>query len=248
MINKLLMPIAAAASLLSVCAGAGAQSQPAAPGVMQSPVATASPDSMSGGSMSNGSMSNGSMSSGKMMTGPDHGMPAGTAGGDGVTYMGAPDLQAAISLVTAGGAPGHFSIVTALTALAGATTANAELGKLTKQYGKTAVDSFAAVQNFAVDDAVQKATAAGVKFPSPTLQGSDLAKRVVTLGLVDGTYYEGTQLDHLVTSKIHSAVMDDIDAKFGVGADANYHRIADQAHYDLAQALGVTTVKLAAFH
>jgi hypothetical protein len=48
------------------------------------------------------------------MMGPDHGMPVGTMGGDGTTYLGAPDLQAAISLVTAGGAPGSFSITTAL--------------------------------------------------------------------------------------------------------------------------------------
>jgi len=44
------------------------------------------------------------------------------------------------------------------------------------------------------------------------------------------------------------AVMNDIDKKFGAAADGNYHRIADQAHYDLAQALGVTSVKLAAYH
>ena len=198
-----------------------------------------------GGSMG-GSMHKSSMSG--AMTGPDHGMPAGTAGGDGVTYKGAPDLQAAISLVTAGGAPGHFSIVKALTALAGAKTANAEVAKLTKQYGAPAVASFVAVQNFAVNNAVAVATKAGVKFPSPAVHGTALAVRVVKLGLVGGTYYEGTQLDHLVTNGIHETVMGHIDGKFGVAADANYHRIADQAHYDLAQALGAKTVKLAAFH
>jgi hypothetical protein len=185
--------------------------------------------------------------SGAMM-GSDHGMPAGTAGGDGVTYKGAPDLQAAISLVTAGGSPGHFSLVKALTALAGAKTANAEVAKLTKQYGAAKVASFVAVQNFAVDDAVAIATKAGVKFPAPALHGKELAVRVVTLGLVNGTYYEGTQLDHLVTNKIHENVMGHIDGKFGIAADANYHRIADQAHYDLAQALGAKSVKLAAYH
>ncbi len=56
-------------------------------------------------------------------------------GGDGTDYTGAPDLQAAISLVTAGGAPGSFSITTALTSLVGADAANAEVAKLTKQYG-----------------------------------------------------------------------------------------------------------------
>ena len=194
-------------------------------------------------------MSTGSSMSGGMMAGAmDHGMPAGKMGGDGVDYTGAPDLQAAISLVTAGGAPGHFSLVKALTALAGAKTANAEVAKLTKQYGAAKVGSFVAVQNFAVNDAVAIAIKAGVKFPAPALHGAALAKRVVGLGLVGGTYYEGTQLDHLVTHQIHEAVMNDIDKKFGAAADGNYHRIANQAHYDLAQALGATTVKLAAYH
>ena len=185
-----------------------------------------------------------SMSMGSM----EHGMPMGTMGGDGVPYKGAPDLQGAISLVVAGGAPGHFSLVKALGVLAGPATANAEVAKLTKQYGSARVGSFVAVQNFAVNDAVAKALAAGVKFPKPMVTGKALAVRVVKLGLENGTYYEGVQLDHLVTNPIHDAVMGDIDAKFGAKADGDYHRIANQAHYDLAQALGATTVKLAAYH
>jgi hypothetical protein len=223
---------AAAGAALAACLVAPALAQPS----MSSPMP-----------MATGSMSGGSMS-GSMMSGMDHGMPPGRKGGDGTTYTGAPDLQAAISLVTAGGPAGHFSIVKALTALAGAKTANAEVAKLTKQYGAANVASFVAVQNFAVDDAVRLATAAGVSFPSPTLHGAALGKRVVGLGLVGGTYYEGTQLDHLVTHAIHENVMVDIDRKFGAAADANYHRVADQAHYDLAHALGVTSVKLAAYH
>jgi hypothetical protein len=235
---------AAGAALAALCiAPAFAQTTMSSPMPASTGSSMTTPAPAMGGSMG-GSMHKGSMG----MTGPDHGMPEGTAGGDGVTYTGAPDLQATISLVTAGGPAGHFSIVKALTALAGAKTANAEVAKLTKQYGAKQVASFVAVQNFAVNDAVKIATAAKVPFPAPTLHGAALAKRVVTLGLVGGTYYEGTQLDHLVTNKIHEAVMGHIDGKFGVAADANYHRIADQAHYDLAQALGVTTVKLAAFH
>ena len=96
-----------------------------------------------------------------MKMGPDHGMPIGTRGGDGATYTGAPDLQATISLVVAGGAPGNFSIVKALTALAGKKTANAEVAKLTKQYGGQRVAKYVEVQNFAVNDAVRLATKAG---------------------------------------------------------------------------------------
>jgi hypothetical protein len=210
----------------------------------------------SSGSMS-GNMNNGTNNGagpamsgdmGPAPSGPDHGMPTGTAGGDGVTYTGAPDLQVAISLVTAGGPPGSFSITKALASLVGQSAADAEVAKLTKQFGSDNVSSFVTVQNFAIDDAVKLATAAGVKFPQPHLTGTALAKRAVALGVVNGTYYEGTQLDHLVTNKIHEAVMDDIDKKFGAAADANYHRIADQAHYDLAQALGVTSVGLAPYH
>ena len=217
----------AGAALAALClASAGAQT-------MSSPMPTGSGSSMSGGMMS-GAM--------------EHGMPTGTAGGDGVPYTGAPDLQAAISLVTAGGQPGHFSLVKALTALAGPKLANAEVAKLTKQYGSANVASFVAVQNYAVDDAVKKSLAAGVKFPKPALHGAALAMRVVKLGLEGGTYYEGVQLDHLITHDTHEAVMADLDLKFGAAADGNYHRIADQAHYDLAQALGAKSVKLAKYH
>jgi hypothetical protein len=224
-LSKAIVPLAAAAALFGTGISASAQ------GSM-------------GGSMSS---MHSSMYPG-MKTGPDHGMPEGMAGGDGMTYTGAPDLQAAISLVTAGGAPGHFSVVQAISAMAGSSVANAEVAKLQKQYGKARAASFVAIQNFAVDDAVKIATADGVKFPKPMLHGATLAKRVVEVGLVNGTFYEGTQLDHLVTHKIHEQVMADIDQKFGVMADANYHLIADQAHYDLAHALGMTSVKLAAYH
>jgi hypothetical protein len=182
------------------------------------------------------------------MGGMMHGMPMGKMGADGTVYSGAPDLPAAVSLVVAGGPVGHFSIATALTSMVGAAATKGEIAKLTKQYGAGKVGLFVTVQNFAVDDAVKQATAAGVKFPAPTLKGVALAKHVTMLGLEDGTYYEGVMLDHLVSHAIHEAVMVDIDNKFGAAADGNYHRIADQAHYDLAQALGAKTVKLAAYH
>jgi hypothetical protein len=229
MFKQALLPIVAAAAILGSSLAAGAQTTMASP--MASPMASAP---MSGMSSSMSSM--------------EHGMPMGKMGGDGVVYTGAPDLQDAVSLVVAGGPIGQFSIVKAITALAGATTANAEVAKLTKQYGAEKTTLFVTVQNFAVDDAVKVATAAGVKFPKPELTGAKLATAVTMLGLIDGTYYEGTMLDHLVSHAVHEQVMVDIDAKYGAAADANYHRIADQAHYDLAQALGAKTVMLAAYH
>ncbi|MGH8164867.1 MAG: hypothetical protein ACREP1_11110 [Rhodanobacteraceae bacterium] len=229
MLKRTLLPVIAAAAILGSAVAAGAATTPS--------------HMMMGSHMMTGTgIYHG------MKMGPDHGMPEGTAGGDGGTYTGKPDLQAAISLVVAGGAPGHFSIVKALTELAGSKIANAEVAKLTKQYGSARVASYVAVQNYAVDDAVRRAMAAGVKFPKPMLTGTTLAKRVVTLGLLNGTYYEGWFLDHVVTNPIHEAVMTDIDRKYSKAADANYHLISDQAHYDLAQALGAKSVKLAAYH
>lgn len=186
----------------------------------------------------------GSMSSTSM----EHGMPEGKMGADGIPYYGSPDLLAASSLVAAGGAAEHFSIVAALRSLAGNKIANAEILKLTRQYGPGNVESFVKVQNFAVDEAVRDAIAAGVEFPAPTLSGKTLAVRIIKHGLQDGTYYEGAMLDKLVSHKIHESVMNSIDAQYGVAADANYHRIADQAHYDLAQALGAKKVRLATYH
>jgi len=251
LIKNAIIPVFAAAAFMITSIGVGAQSMPAAtpmPGSMATsmPGSMATPGAMGGDSMK-GSMKGSSMK-GAMGGTPDHGMPTGLMGGDGKDYTGAPDLQGAISLVTAGGAPGHFSLVAALTSLVGAATTKAEVAKLIKQYGAEKAKSFITVQNFAVNDAVKKALAAGVKFPKPMVHGKALAVRVVKLGLVNGAYYEGVQLDHLVTHAIHESVMDDIDTKFGTEADGNYHRIANQAHYDLAQALGATTVKLAAYH
>ena len=64
----------------------------------------------------------------------------------------------------------------------------------------------------------------------------------------DGVFWAGYMLDHLVTHPIHDHVMDDIDKQFSPTADANYHKISNQAMYDLAQALGATSVALASFH
>ena len=177
----------------------------------------------------------------------EHGMPPG---GDGYAFTGKPDLAATISLVKAGGGPTNFSIAKALTALVGAELTTAEVNKLTKQYGKAAVGNFITVQNFAVTQSAATATAAGVKFPDSNLTGKALAARLVGLGVPgnNGAFYTGTMLDHLVTHGIHESTMAAIDAKYGAKLDANYHKISNQAFYDLAQALGAKTVKLAAFH
>jgi hypothetical protein len=176
-----------------------------------------------------------------------HGMPAGA---DGPAYTGTPDLKTTSALVAAGGGAETWSTAKALTAMVGPTVVRTEVAKLQKQYGKANVASWLAVSDYSTRKAGAIATAQGVQFPEApaTLTGHKLAVALVTLGSGTGTFYNGTMLDHLVTHGIHSAVMDAIDVKYGTAADANYHRISNQAFVDMAHALGASSIKLASYH
>jgi hypothetical protein len=167
----------------------------------------------------------------------------------GSSYEGKPALAVTASLVQAGGGAAKYSTAAALTSMIGKKLTDAEVAKLTKQYGKAKVASWLQVGDFAVKDSLQIATKAGVKLPAPTLKGKALASALVMAGLEkDNTFNVELTLDKAVTHAIHEKVMDDIDRKFGGTADANYHKISNQAFYDLAQALGVKKVKLNKFH
>ena len=185
-----------------------------------------------------GAQTTGSMSGMMGPPSPMHGLPIG---GDGPSYTAA--------LVGAGGGAANFSIAQAITAMVGPDLTNKEVAKLTQQYGKKSVGDWITVFNFVVQNGAQVATAAGVTFPTPpaSLQGHALAAALVKDGAGNGTFWTGTMLDHLVSQKIHFQVMDNIDQKYGASMDGNYHRITDQAMYDLAQALGAN-VALASFH
>ena len=166
----------------------------------------------------------------------------------GPVYSGAPMLNVTASLVMAGGGVSNFSTAAAVTSIAGKDLTGKEIAKLTTQYGADKVGMWIKVGDFAVDDALKIATAAGVKLPKGHLKGAKLGAQLVKLGLSNNTFYVEFMLDKLLTHKIHDQVMDDIDAKFGEPADASYHRISNQAYYDLAHAMGMKNVKLADFH
>ena len=167
----------------------------------------------------------------------------------GPVYGGKPMLKVTAALVNAGGGPANFSTAKAVTAIAGEKLTNAEVAKLTKQYGEDKVGEWIKVGDFAVADALKIATAAGVKLPSSKTTGKALGAQLVKLGLdKTNTFYVEFMLDKLLSHGIHDKVMDDIDAKFGQAADASYHKISNQAYYDLAHALGMNKVKLADFH
>lgn len=169
----------------------------------------------------------------------------------GPIYTGAPALKATAALVRAGGGADNFKFSTALVAMLGEKTVNAEVAKLTKQYGKEDVDHFISGMTFAINDGLKRATEAGVKLPAAPadLKGAKLAKALVGAGTApDGTFWAGWMFDKAISHKLHNQVMADIDAKSGHGSDKNTHKILNQAMYDVAQALGQKDVKLASLH
>jgi hypothetical protein len=170
----------------------------------------------------------------------------------GPVYNGPPALAVTAALVKAGGGAANYSTATALVSMLGKPTVDAEVAKLTKQYGAPAVTQWLKTFDFAVNDSLKIATAAGVTLPSPApLEGKALATTLVKAGTDStGTFQIELLLDKAVSHKIHVQVMDDIDAApgFGKQADLEYHLISNQAFYDVAQALGMTSVKLSPIH
>ena len=161
----------------------------------------------------------------------------------GSVYTGAPDLPLTLSMVMAGGGPAHFKTATLVGVLAGP-NANAEVAKLTKQYGAAGVKQYLAVFDFVVTDSLKRATAAGVKLPSQPepdpADGKALATALYKAGIDPKLGYNVEyMLDHLVSHPIHVQVMKDIDAKFGPKADAVYHVVTLVVMQDLKKAYGL---------
>lgn len=164
----------------------------------------------------------------------------------GPIYHGEPALQVTSALVKAGGGAHNFTFSKALVSMLGEKTVNAEVDKLTKQYGKKNVTNFINGMTFAVNDGLKRATEAGVKLPTAPadLKGTKLAKTLVKAGTApDGTFWAGYLFDHALSHKIHNEVMVDIDTKYSHVADGDTHYILNQAMYDVAQALGMKKVK-----
>jgi hypothetical protein len=169
----------------------------------------------------------------------------------GQAYLGKPALAATSALLKAGGGEANFSFAKALNSMLGEKTVKAEVAKLTKQYGEKDVNDWINGSDVAVGLALKHMSAAGFKLPAAPadLHGIALAKALVKAGTApDGTFWAGHLYDVAFSHKVHNEVMDDINARQGSAYDGNVHRMTNQAMYDVAQALGMKDVKLAAFH
>lgn len=162
---------------------------------------------------------------------------------DAYGYSGPPKLALTLSMVEAGGGPSAFKTTTLFGVLAG-DKAGAEVTKLDSQFGKENVARFLKTFDFVIDDSLKIVTAKKValpKMPEPApSNGKALAAALYTAGVSsDGAYNVEYMLDRLVSHPIHVQVMDDIDAKYGQKADAEYHVILLQVMKDLKALYGL---------
>jgi hypothetical protein len=157
-------------------------------------------------------------------------------------YTGAPTLPLTLSVIVAGGGPSNFDSTKLVGVLAGSLT-DAEVKKLSAQFGADNVGSFLKTFNFVISDSLRLVMAAKVPLPStpapsPT-DGKALSAALYTAGVTPaGNFDVEYMLDHLVSHPIHLQVMDDInnDPAQGTKADGNYHAVLTQAVLDLKAA------------
>jgi len=156
--------------------------------------------------------------------------------GPGV-YVGRPALAVTLSMIMAGGGPSNFKSTTLVKTLTGPKF-DAEVGKLTKQYGKDKVGQFLTVFDYVVSDSLRIVTEKKVALPSKPSpdpkNGEALAGALWAAGQTGSGFNVEVMLDRAVSHPIHVQVMDDIDKKFGVAQDATYHAVLTTAMQDLA--------------
>lgn len=156
--------------------------------------------------------------------------------GPGV-YTGQPALAVTLSMVIAGGGPADFQTLTLVKALAGDKT-DAEVASLKKKFGDQKVTNFVTIFPFVVSDSLKIAKAKGVALPAKPnpdpKDGEALAGALWAAGQTGHGFNVEVLLDRAVSHPIHDQVMTDIDAKYGIAADADYHAVLNQAMHDLA--------------
>jgi hypothetical protein len=152
-------------------------------------------------------------------------------------YTGQPALPVTLSMIVAGGGPSDFSTLVLVKTLAGSKT-EAEVASLNAKFGAAKVANFLKVFDFVVADSLKIVKEKGVALPSapnpdPT-NGEALAGALWGAGQTGHGFNVEVMLDRAVSHPIHDQVMTDIDAKYGIAADADYHAVLNQAMQDLA--------------
>jgi hypothetical protein len=171
------------------------------------------------------------------------GMPMSHARYSGApVFTGSPTLPLTLSVVVAGGGPANFDSAKLVGVLAGPLT-DAEVKKLSGQFGPDNVGSFLKTFNFVIADALRLVKQDNIALPSTPLpapnDGKALSAALYTAGVTPaGNFDVEYMLDHLVSHPLHVQIMDDInnDPALGTRADGNYHAVLTQAMLDLKSA------------
>ncbi|HEY1681267.1 MAG TPA: hypothetical protein VGF98_06510 [Candidatus Tumulicola sp.] len=159
-------------------------------------------------------------------------------------YLGQPDLPLTAAVVAAGGGAKHFSALALLSVLTGPKDA-VEVGRLTRRFGKVRVAAFAATFDRAVDDALATARKAGVSLPKPSAylaDGGHLSAALLVAGTMgNGRFDVGYMLEHLVSRKIHVAIMHQLNGDPNVGhqSNADFHIMLTALMMDLKSQYGL---------
>lgn len=160
--------------------------------------------------------------------------------GPGV-YTGAPALPVTLSMIVAGGGPNDFNALTLVKTLAGDKT-DAEVASLKAKFGDEKVGNFLTVFNFVVNDSLYIVGEDKIALPTQPnpdpKDGKALAQALWNAGQTGNGFSVEVMLDRAVSHPIHDQVMDAIDKKYGIAADADYHAVLNQAMNDLASVYG----------
>ncbi len=152
-------------------------------------------------------------------------------------YVGKPALPLTLSMIIAGGGPSNFKTLMLVKVLAGSKT-DAGVASLTKKFGSLKVGDFVTIFQFVVSDSLKIVKAKGIALPSvpspDPKNGEALAGALWAAGQTGHGFNVEVMLDRAVSHPIHLQVMNDIDAKYGLSSDADYHVLLTQAMMDLA--------------
>ncbi len=159
-------------------------------------------------------------------------------------YTGQPALPVTLSMIVAGGGPSNFKTLTLVKTLAGPKT-DAEVASLKQKFGDQKVANFLTVFDFVVSDSLRIVKAKNITLPTQPnpdpKDGKALSQALWGAGQTGNGFNVEVMLDRAVSHPIHDQVMDDIDKKYGIGADADYHAVLNQAMHDLATVYGFKT-------
>lgn len=162
-------------------------------------------------------------------------------------YTGPPALPVTLSMIVAGGGPKNFATVMLVKVLAGA-KADAEVAALKAKFGDAKVTNFVTIFPFVVSDSLKIAKAKGVALPSTPnpdpSNGEALAAALWAAGQTGHGFSVEVMLDRAVSHPIHEQVMKDIDARWSIAADADYHAVLNQAMHDLDSVYKFSAAKM----